>query len=243
MREYLKDLAIYYSGNHTKIEHALEKAVCVPNQPCSSEYLTLYDHDYPDKLRCLQSPPFVLFYKGNLSLLKQPSISVVGSRVPSSYGQTMSACLVDRLKRRYVVVSGLARGIDGIAHQSALDGLGTIGVLGSGINRCYPKENMKLYRTMCEKHLVISEYPEMTAPNAWHFPIRNRIIAALGDSLWVMSASVRSGTMLSVNEALILDRPIYCLPYPITDKSGEGCNRCIQDGAMILTNMNDLDMI
>lgn len=223
--------------------YAWKNKLSIPDYPCTDHYLTILDQQYPDSFRCLQYPPIVLFYKGNLSLLKKKAISVIGSRYPDKYGNDMTRLLVQRLKHKYVIVSGLAKGIDALAHESALHGGYTIGVLGCGIGEIYPRCNEYLYRQMEINHLLLSEYPSHTKPDAWHFPFRNRLIAALGDTCVVMAATLRSGTMLTVNEALSLNKNIVCLPYPLGVSAGEGCNQCIQEGAMILTNINDLDMI
>lgn len=205
-------------------------------------FVTLVDAAYPQALLRLEHPPYVLFYEGNLNLLKKPMVSVVGSRSPSPYSIAMTTALVTRLAKHFVIVSGMAQGIDGTAHRAALFGK-TIAVVATGLDCCYPLSHRGLYQALKKDHLVISEYPNGVKARKHHFPIRNRLIAALGQSLFVMSAAMRSGTMLSVNEALALNKEIYVLPHPIDDKTGLGCNTLILEGASILTNLDDFDTL
>ncbi len=139
-------------------------------------------------------------------------------------------------------MSGLARGIDGQAHRSALD-QHTIAVIGCGLDVVYPKEHASLYAVMRKKQLIISEYPNGTKPYAYHFPWRNRIIAALSEAVIVVEARRRSGSLLTVNEALELDIPVYCVPHAYLDEAGTGCNLLISQGANILVDEDDLRLI
>ena len=194
---------------------------------------------YPKGLYDLKNPPFVLFYLGNIGLLQGPCVSVIGSRNPSEYSSTQTKKVVEVLKKEYCIVSGLAKGIDGIAHRAALD-YSTVGVLGCGIDIVYPMENIRLFKEMGKNHCIVSEYPPGITPKKYFFPFRNRIIAALSPKIYVMSASVKSGTMTTVNEALELNRHVICLPHPIDDITGLGCNLLIKDGADVLTSVNEI---
>ena len=146
---------------------------------------------------------------------------------------------VVRMLDKYTIVSGLAKGIDSIAHYNAKK---TIAVIGNGLNVYYPYENRQLYELLFDKQLVLSEYPLDVVPLKRHFPFRNRIIAALGQAVIVTQAKEKSGTMLTVNEAINLNRDVYCIPYSYDDESGIGCNLLIQQGAnmIIQNNLNDI---
>ena len=233
--------AIKYQGNAKAIYQAI--ANHEPIIPQAAQAITILDQQYPSALRNLEVPPVVLFYHGHLELLQKPAVAIIGSRQPNSYGSKMTEQLSATLSQHKVIVSGLAKGIDAIAHHQACKLGQTIGILGCGINRCYPKENQELYNHMRQHQLLLSEYPAFVAPHAHHFLARNRIIAALSDTIFVMAASYRSGTMSTVNEALALSKEISCLPYPIDESSGQGCNLLISAGANMLTNVSDLGII
>ncbi|HQB32552.1 MAG TPA: DNA-processing protein DprA [Erysipelotrichaceae bacterium] len=238
MRNLLISLAIKYQGDYFKIEKAIknnEKASNIELQ----QALTILDKKYPKQLLDLEYPPFVLFYQGDIGLLDNDLVAVVGSRKNSTYGRKCTIDIVERLNNRYVIVSGLAKGIDSIAHRYAKK---TIAVLGNGLNYYYPLENKNLYEDLQKNQLIISEYPFDVKPRKYHFPFRNRIIAALCKDIIVTEASYRSGTMITVNEALALNRNIYAVPYCYDEETNCGTNILIQQGANILTkeNINDL---
>ena len=238
MREYLKDLSMHYDGDYQKIAKAVQSRQQVPHYKSDYPYICIGDKLYPKRLYDLDQAPFVLFYIGNIELLEKDSVSVVGSREPSSYALVSTRKLVNHLKKEYCIVSGLAKGIDACAHQSSLD-FSTIAVLGCGIDVIYPKCNEHLFNAMKKSQLILSEYPQGVKPKRYFFPFRNRIIASLSDRLYVMSATKRSGTMTTVNEALALNRHVLVLPHPLGLKSGEGCNHLILEGADILTSLVD----
>lgn len=238
MREYLKNLAIHYKGDYHKISKALKAQTQIPSYPISYPYITLYDSLYPECFKELEQPPYVIFYMGNPNLLSKPKVSVVGSRISDTYSLLCTEKLVHQLKKKYVIVSGLAKGIDAAAHSEALD-FYTIGVLGCGIDEVYPKSNGALFDVMKSHQCIISEYPPGVKPQRHAFPFRNRLIAALGERLYVMSAGLKSGTMTSVNEALKLNRHVICLPHPIFSEVGKGCNQLIQEGADILLSFDN----
>lgn len=242
-QEILASYSYRYKGSWSRIAQALtdheEPFLC----DIREKYITILDEDYPKELKALRFPPWVLFYEGDLALLKQPKIAIVGSRNLSSYGTELTIRASTELKKRFVLVSGLAKGADGIVHECALEQGHSIGVIGSGLGTCYPKENRNLYAAMKKHDLILSEYPFHTGVRREHFPWRNRILAALGQALIVTEAKYRSGTMLSVNEALSLSKEIYTFPHPFESESGSGCNRLIADGANILYTMEQLKEI
>lgn len=238
-REALISYACRHGGDWSSIASAMrtqEACTCRADEPC----ITIYDSVYPDSLRKLRFPPWVLFYRGDLTLLSQPCMTIVGSRKMSEAGQHATLQIAEALRDRFVLVSGLAAGVDAAVHVSALIQGRTIGVIGSGLNTHYPAQNALLYDEMEKKHLILSEYPRGVGIRKEHFPWRNRILAALGQAVIVTQARVRSGTMLTVNEAISLSKDIYCVPYPFNDESGQGCNLLISQGAMILYETEQL---
>ncbi len=232
MRELLISLAIKYQGNIFKIRKALKnnEQVALNELP---KAITIVDSDYPLELLNLKYPPYVLFYEGNKELLKTRKISIVGSRKMCEYGKHVTIQIVNQLNDKYTMVSGLAKGIDSIVHQNAKD---TIAVVGNGLDIRYPKENEWLYEQLFTSQLVLSEYPKGVAPTKENFPFRNRIIAALGESLVVTQAAKRSGTMLTVNSALELGKEVYTVPYRLYDIEGAGCNILLQQGANMIVS-------
>lgn len=239
MREQILAYAIRYRGDWSRIARAIQKQEEWQRVPCAFDYITIVDPDYPSLLRGLRFPPWVLFWQGDLRLLNRPAASVVGARQCSEEGKRSCQSVVGILKKRYVIVSGLAWGIDRFAHQSALD-TGTIGVIGCGLDVVYPKGNAALYAAMRQRHLLLSEYPPGASPLAHHFPWRNRIIAALGVFLIVIEAKPRSGTMHTVNEALELSRPIYCVSRSYLEDTYTGTALLIAQGAGVLLNEEDV---
>lgn len=241
MREQLLYYALQYQGDWERIYKALKNKE--PWHSCTPHtFVCIEDAAYPSRLRRLQRPPWVLFYEGNLSLCERPSVGVIGSRKASTQGIRRCREIVMLLKDRYVIVSGLAKGIDGEAHRTSIHNQ-TIGVIGCGLDVVYPKQHALLFEQMKQQQLIISEYPPHTPPYACHFPARNRILAALSDALVVVEARKRSGTMITVNEALTLGIEVYCVPQAFGNVDGEGCNLLISQGANILVDEEDIRLI
>lgn len=239
-REALIYYSIKYRGNYGLIIKAIQKQE--KYQISSSEYraITILDEAYPECLKDLRYPPIVLFYSGDIGLLQEKKIGMIGSRILSEYGKKVTQWIVKELKEG-VIVSGLAKGADGCAHLTAIEhGRKTIAVLGNGISVVYPKENVDLYEEMKRNHLIISEYPFDVKPQKHHFPWRNRIIAALSDPLIVTQAAYKSGTMITVDAALEMNREIWTVPYPIFEEGGRGCNALIENGAKMILQKEDL---
>lgn len=240
LKEAILAYAIKYQGEWSLIAKAIKRKEPYQVAQIENKYITIMDPEYPDCFKRLRYPPWILFYKGNLSLLKRKCIGVIGARNCSMQALQNTKVVVDHLKTRYCIVSGLAKGIDAMAHRSSIE---TIGIIGCGIDRIYPYMNKELYKQMEERQLILSEYPLDTAPLSYHFPWRNRLIAALSDSIVVIEATRKSGTMTTVNEALELSKTIYCLPTAFNVKEYEGCNYLISQGAMIVSDEKDLDDI
>ena len=168
-------------------------------------------------------------------------MTIVGSRELSDYGRSVTELASSILCRKYVIVSGLAKGADAFAHRTAIScGAKTIGVIASGLKIQYPSCNIDLYKKMQQEHLILSEYPYDTGIQKHHFAWRNRILAALGEACIVTSAKVKSGTMLTVNEAINLSKDVWCFPYPFESEEGKGCNKLVQEGAFLLYDTKQL---
>lgn len=206
------------------------------------QYLTINDKDYPSLLKEISYPPTCIYLKGNLPKDDIPKVSVVGARRASEYGMNVAYKLSkDLAKNEVVIVSGMARGIDSMSHKGALDVKGhTIAVLGFGFNECYPKENRNLMEIIARDGCLISEYPPHTKPLPVYFSTRNRIISGISNATIVVEASEKSGTLITVNEALAEGREVMAVPGNITSKLSRGTNELIRDGATIITNFKDV---
>ena len=246
-RKILIYLAVKYDGDPAKILNAvrLKEDEGVPyseiekvRDSIKSNVITYLDKDFPESLKKMFRPPLVLFYYGDITLLDKDKhrYAVVGSRDNDAYGKLTTQKIVEDMGPDTIVVSGLARGIDTIAHKTALENKAkTIAVLGSGIDNCYPEENQGLYERIAQEGLVISEYPNMSEPVKDHFPMRNRLIVALSDALVVPQInSYISGTTITINLAAGSNKPVYVAPYPIFEETVN--NELIQEGANILLN-------
>jgi DNA processing protein len=204
--------------------------------------LELDQPDYPQALRALPQPPPALYVQGRIELLGRPGIAVVGTRAYSTYGRDATVSFVVGLVRAgYTIVSGLARGIDGIAHQTALDvGGDTVGVLGTGIDVPYPPEHEGLIRTIAGHGCLVSEFPPGTGPRKFHFPQRNRIIAGLSRGVLVVEAPEKSGATITAVCALEEGKEVFAVPGPIHNPTSVGTNRLIQQGAALVTSAADI---
>lgn len=251
MHEILVYLSILHKGDWNKIyQDILDKVpinkddVLKTVQNLNCNYITILDENYPLCLKSIYKPPFVLFYRGDINLLSDKNfrIAIVGSRLNTTYGKKTTEKLCKDLlflKENCVIVSGLAKGIDSIAHLSCLNHKGkTIAVLGNGLDVFYPKENENLYSLIASEGLLISEYPPFTMPSKDNFPNRNRIIAGLSLGIVVVEAKVKSGTMNTVCHALESGKQIFCVPNRCDEESG--CNKLIKEGAKLIENANDI---
>lgn len=204
--------------------------------------VTLADSLYPKELREIPDAPYGLFVRGKLPEEGEPTVAVIGARDCSPYGSLLAERLGEELGRHGItVVSGMARGIDGISQQAALDAGGrSCGVLGCGVDICYPKENRKLYDRLWSQGCLVSSYPPGTPAIARNFPPRNRIVSGLADAVVVVEAREKSGTLITVDMALEQGREVYAVPGRITDRLSDGCNRLIRQGAVPLLNPQEL---
>ena len=199
---------------------------------------------YPSLLRELHDPPPGLFLRGSggVALLNRRAVAIVGARACSSYGSQVARLLGRELAAAgLVVVSGLARGIDGEAHRGALEAAGrTVAVLGCGIDRDYPAAHAQLAARVCEDGLVVSEYAPGVEPAPWRFPARNRIIAGLADATIVVEARERSGSLITADFALEAGREVFAVPGEITSALSAGANALLRLGATPLTSPEDV---
>ncbi|MBR5290247.1 MAG: DNA-protecting protein DprA [Erysipelotrichaceae bacterium] len=235
MRNKIAAYAQKYQGDWSKIAKAISSDEHADSIDVNGTFVTIVDAEYPDCFRKLRFPPWIIYYEGDLSLLNQPSLAIVGSRELCLYASKVIERLVGANIEK-VIVSGLAKGADAKAHQCAKR---TIGVLGCGLDVAYPKENSLLIQYMKTHQLVISEYPCGTLPMKHHFPWRNRLIAALSDHVVAVQAKIKSGTSTTIMHANELSKPVYCVPYSINDSQGEGCNYFIAQGAQILLSADE----
>lgn len=208
-----------------------------------SHFLAILDKRYPSQLQEIYSPPVVLFYQGDLELLDSKKLlGVVGARQCSSYAlQALTQLLPNVIQQKLILVSGLAKGVDGLSHQLALKHHGkTIAVIGNGLDISYPSCNRALQTQIAHAGLLLSEYPLESRPLKYHFPLRNRIIAGLCQTVLVVEARHHSGSLITANLALQENRNVLALPGRINDIYSTGCNELIAAGAKPVLNSNDI---
>ena len=207
------------------------------------DIVSVWDSDYPYLLKKIFDPPLLLYKKGNFDDRDNYSIAVVGTRKPTNYGKAQAEKISAELSQQNItIVSGLARGIDSIAHQVALRNEGkTIAVTGSGLDVIYPPENKKLYEEIIEKGIVISEFSPGTKPDAMNFPRRNRIISGLSLGCIVIETGITGGALQTASFALDQNREVFAIPGNLDVKQAEGTNSLIQKGeAKLIKNAEDI---
>lgn len=203
--------------------------------------LTMCSENYPKQFLEFDDAPTILYCKGDISLLKTKSVGIVGSRKPTRYGKEVTEKFTRAIATSGVtVVSGLADGVDSIAHRTTLEANGkTIAVMGSGFNNIYPKTNYSLEREIEQKGLVITEYKPNVMPAQWHYPVRNRIIALLSNAVLITEASQKSGAMHTRDYCIEYGVDLFVIPGEITSFSSSGCNMIIKSGQGLLTTTAD----
>ncbi|AZV77205.1 DNA-protecting protein DprA [Parasedimentitalea marina] len=202
--------------------------------------LCLGDVDYPSQLADLKDAPPVLWSLGDPRILHKPVVALVGARNASSLGTRMARALAHELgEQGYIVVSGLARGVDTAAHLAALN-TGTIAVMAGGVDVIYPTENNDLANDIAQQGLLLSEQPMGLAPQARHFPRRNRIISGLASAVVVVEAAAKSGSLITARDALDQGREVLAVPGHPFDARASGCNMLIRDGAHLIRNADDV---
>ena len=249
-----------YEGGGKKVKHLLRENQkenildSIKNYNISKEWeilqkrkievLGLLEKTYPEKLSQINDSPPVLYCKGKKEILNKPSVAVVGARGCSNYGSLMAKELGRQLAAMgIVVVSGMARGVDSICQTACLESGGeSIGVLGSGVEVCYPPENKWLFEELQIKGALVSENLPYTKPTPGLFPLRNRIISGLADIVVVVQAREKSGTLITVDMALEQGKEVYAIPGRITDELSKGCNRLLKQGAGMIYSIEDFLM-
>lgn len=206
------------------------------------EFITIQDSRYPEKLKKISSSPYAIYVKGKLPKEDKFSAAIVGARNCTPYGAAMARQFAEELARCDIqIISGMATGIDGVSQRAAIEAGGTsFGVLGSGVDICYPRENIQLYADLCENGGIISEQPLGMRPLAQFFPARNRLISALSDIVLVMEAKEKSGSLITADMALEQGKDVFALPGPINSELSKGCHYLIKQGAGILISPTDL---
>lgn len=208
----------------------------------NEKWICISDQIYPIQLKESFEPPLIIFYRGNISLLNQKLLAIVGSRTPTEYSfNCLKSLITQSFSHKITIVSGLAKGVDTLAHQCAIaNDINTIAVIGTGLNIAYPRVNATLQNEIAKNHLLLSEYPNNTPGYRNQFPERNRIIAGLVESILVTEAKKRSGSLITANLALQNNRNVLAIPGRIDSILSEGTNELILAGAKPILNESDL---
>lgn len=250
--------AIYYAGDEM-LKRQLKKNVLeavkefsktweIENEyekMCQSgiQFYTIEDKKYPSRLLELEHPPYALYCMGNMPKENRPAVAVIGARECSEYGRYVAEAFAGKMAAAGVsIISGMARGIDGIGQRAAIvNGGKTYAVLGSGVDVCYPAANKKLYQDIMDAGGgILSVFPPGTLPKKAQFPERNQIVAGLSDVILVIEARAKSGTWITVDMALEQGKNIYAVPGRLTDRLSDGCNLLIRQGAGIALTPEDI---
>jgi len=214
-----------------RLEKFLQKGISFVSQEMET---------FPEKLRYIHNPPYSIYFKGGLPDEHRRAVGIVGARRCSEYGKYMAEKLGEQLAKYHIpVISGLAKGVDSYGHIGALRGKGkTYAVLGCGVDVCYPATHKQLYDEILDSDGgILSEYPPQTAPKPQLFPARNRIISALSDTIVLVEAKEKSGSLITADFALEQGKDIYACPGRTTDELSFGCNALIRQGAGIVTSV------
>ncbi len=223
--------------DHIRVDQELKRA-----RKMGAHIVTPVDEEYPKMLLEIHDPPLSIYLLGNLEPADKHSIGVVGSRSATYYGRESAESLSYQLARAgFGVVSGLARGIDTAAHRGALKGKGrTFAVLGGALDRLYPSENIGLAREIAEQGAVLSEFPFGRVPDKTTFPMRNRIISGLSMGVLVVEAGLRSGALITANQALDQGRSVFAVPGRIDSQTSRGTHQLISNGARLVESVDDI---
>lgn len=227
-------LADYKKEDPEKLWERLEKK--------NIRFVPYFDKEYPQRLTQISHPPYALYVKGRLPSQEAPSVAIVGARNCTPYGERMALEYGEKLALSGIqIISGMARGIDGAAQRGALNGNGrTYGILGCGVDVCYPREHIGLYMDIQDSGGLLSEKLPGQPPLPAYFPERNRIISGLSDTVLVLEARERSGSLITADLALEQGKDVYALPGPVSSPVSQGCHRLIKQGAGILISPQDL---
>ncbi|MDE5412979.1 DNA-processing protein DprA [Alkalihalobacterium chitinilyticum] len=230
--------AFYFDVHHLNIDKIIKELSLHQITP-----ITPFDTLYPPLLLNTYDPPWVLYCKGDMNLLKSAqTLAVVGTRFPSQLGlKSIDKLLPPIINDGWTIVSGLAEGIDTKAHELTMKLKGkTIGVLGSGLLHIYPRKNLPLAQCMSKEQLLVSEYPPHQKPQRWQFPERNRIISGLSQGILVVEAKEKSGALITADQGLEQGREVFAVPGSILEERSTGTNSLIQNGAKLVLNSSDI---
>jgi DNA processing protein len=223
------------------VEKAVERELSLLKE-VGGKIVTLRDDAYPKRLKDIYDPPALLYVRGELQKEDELAISIVGSRKTSPYGRWITEKISQELARHGVtVVSGMARGIDSLAHWGALSGGGrTIAVLGCGVDVIYPSENRNLFTKIIDRGAILSEFPMGSPPEGGHFPKRNRIISGLSIGVVIVQASMESGSLITASCALEQGREVFAVPGQVGAEGSRGTNQLIKEGAKLVESSEDI---
>ncbi len=204
--------------------------------------ITLNSPEYPQRLKQINDAPALLYVHGNLSILRDPQLSIVGSRNPTQSGHNNAYEFAKYLGQTGLcITSGLALGVDGAAHQGAIDGNGpTIAIIATGIDRVYPAKHRELAHKIVESGAIVSEFPIGTHPDSRHFPRRNRIISAMSYGVLVVEAALKSGSLITARLAMEQNREVFAIPGSIHNPLAKGCHQLIRQGAKLVETAEDI---
>lgn len=239
----LKILDLNIINDLSKSKSDFEEKLLIKLYEENVSIVTSFDNEYPSKLKNIDGAPYILYYKGNLKKINDISIAVVGSRKATAYGKWAAEKLTSEIAELGVnIISGLATGIDAIAHKTAIKyNAKTVGVIGSGIDICYPRSNENLYKEIEDKNgVIITEHPFGMQPMPNNFHARNRIISGLSDGVLIIEAQERSGTLITAGHAADQGREIFAVPGNIDSLYSKGTNLLIKDGAKVTTCVDDI---
>ncbi len=246
-----EEVALINGVTEKHIEKLHNKSLCRAKEimaECEAlgiDILTIYDDLYPQQLKNIPDPPVLLYVKGSFPITKNiPAIGIVGSRRPSNYGVKMAEKIAEDLGNRgFIIVSGMARGIDTCSHKGAVKaGALTIAVLGCGVDVLYPPENGALKTLIEQNGCVISEFAPGTAPLPTHFPVRNRIVSGISQSVLVVEGKASSGSTITANLAKDQGKEVFCLPGNVDNPLSSASHKLIRDGARLVTCADDIIM-
>jgi DNA processing protein len=223
------------------LERVIERELTLLEK-VKGKIITLKDDDYPKRLKDIYDPPALLYVRGEIRKEDELAVAIVGSRKTSPYGRWITEKIGQDLAHHGVtVVSGMARGIDSVAHQGALQAGGrTIAILGCGVDVIYPSENRNLFYQIIEHGAILSEFPMGSPPEGGHFPRRNRIISGLSIGAVIVQASADSGSLITANYALEQGREVFAVPGNVGAEGSRGTNRLIKDGAKLVESSEDI---
>jgi len=241
LRQYnLSDAAIRHLKQPDTIK--LNQALKWHEKP-HHRIITRDDNDFPHQLLHYHYLPNVMFVRGNLAILNQPSLTLVGSRQPSYTGRKMAYEWSDQLSLNgFIIVSGLARGIDKCCHEGALHHNGkTVAVIGSGLHHIYPRTHTQLAELILKNNgAIISEFPLYSAPYKWNFPMRNHTMSALSLATLIVEAGIKSGSLITAYAALDQGKDVFAMPGTILNPTSKGCHKLIKEGAYLVDDYKDI---